>query len=706
MLKQWILQNGGYIHKNLKIINNNVSVTDDIKKNEILVKLPTSVILNQEKFENIPNIQQWYGQGLDDFLNDHINRLIIFLIYEKHLGRKSFYYPYISSLPLLKYFKKYPLCNITTDNLELWKELSLFFYNDIIKYKNYIQNFYNNITYLNNTQNIIETSTLPKTVNIGNETTSSLYALILWGFLIYHNKSLNNKFLPYLDLFQNNHGSPEKAVTTRECVSTTLDLLKKHDNPSINFNYNKNNFLDPKNLLCLHNFHNNSNYMNVNLDLRMEKPDDISICDKVVKDLTTHDSGNKKYQFIENLPSDDLIHRLRIMLLTENDISIADQNQERSVGGQGGAEAPPLDLYYKHLISVENELDVYSVLLRLIVKLRKIYIPSCLSLCDYYKNDPDKIISTLSRTTLVENDIIDKTTVNVQKNLTKLLNLQPINLINIVDDHKNNKLIHNLTKGLKLLNIRVDNNMDIRNYTYIYSSVKINLESCPSKRIIFSNFTLLPHNIIEFNNKYKNAKYSLTSNYLLNIWNEFKYDNLPLVLLPISLDVNTFLNYPPAQRVGIFVYYKKRSYNELDYLLTFLKMKNIDFKLIIYDKNIEDEVLPSNNKYAIWLSCHESENYPLLETLATNTPILVWNVKNMNQEINCPYLYNSVMTEVTSIPHWDNRCGMVFWEENELDTIFEKFISNLNNFQPREFISEKLDIKENAKKFVDIFTQI
>ena len=56
-----------------------------------------------------------------------------------------------------------------------------------------------------------------------------------------------------------------------------------------------------------------------------------------------------------------------------------------------------------------------------------------------------------------------------------------------------------------------------------------------------------------------------------------------------------------------------------------------------------------------------------------NIPLLVWDVKSMNQEEG----YNYPDIPCTTIPYWDETCGEYFYEANELENKYNVFINNL-----------------------------
>ena len=95
---------------------------------------------------------------------------------------------------------------------------------------------------------------------------------------------------------------------------------------------------------------------------------------------------------------------------------------------------------------------------------------------------------------------------------------------------------------------------------------------------------------------------------------------------------------------------------------------------------------------------HESQGFALEEALSCNVPLLVWNVKSMNQE----YASNYNDISATTIPYWDDRCGEYFYQKDEFEITFLKFIQKLDNYKPREYIVENLSIAKCANNFLNL----
>ena len=95
---------------------------------------------------------------------------------------------------------------------------------------------------------------------------------------------------------------------------------------------------------------------------------------------------------------------------------------------------------------------------------------------------------------------------------------------------------------------------------------------------------------------------------------------------------------------------------------------------------------------------HESQGFALQEALSMNIPLLVWNVKSMNQEenINYPEIFGTV------IPYWDERCGEYFYEQNEFIETYDRFIDKLDTYKPREYVLDNLSVEVCSERFKEL----
>ena len=64
--------------------------------------------------------------------------------------------------------------------------------------------------------------------------------------------------------------------------------------------------------------------------------------------------------------------------------------------------------------------------------------------------------------------------------------------------------------------------------------------------------------------------------------------------------------------------------------------------------------------------------------------------------VNCP---------ASSVPYWDERCGVKVREgasREEIYEAFSHFLENLDSFDPRAYVEENLTVETSAQKFIEI----
>jgi glycosyltransferase involved in cell wall biosynthesis len=136
-----------------------------------------------------------------------------------------------------------------------------------------------------------------------------------------------------------------------------------------------------------------------------------------------------------------------------------------------------------------------------------------------------------------------------------------------------------------------------------------------------------------------------------------------------------------------------------------MESKNINYIIFNYNTNYQENDYLNylqNSSYGIWIGRHESQGFALEEALSCDVPLLVWDVKSMNQEFGSNY----EDIHATSIPYWDERCGEYFTDFGELEEVHNKLLNNIQNYKPREFILEKLSINVCENKLINIINNI
>jgi hypothetical protein len=251
--------------------------------------------------------------------------------------------------------------------------------------------------------------------------------------------------------------------------------------------------------------------------------------------------------------------------------------------------------------------------------------------------------------------------------------------------------------------------LDLTHFDCVYSpSQTLDVRKYPQTKFIFGpHFSVFPEKHKMDAIEGVNSVYVQPSEWASNVW---KYDpickNIKIETLPFGVDVDKFNEIKPIKnRNEVILYYKARHPDDLNIILNFLKSNNIEPKIFNYRARYdENDYIDSlhNSKFCIWVDAHESQGFALEEALSCNVPLLVWNVKSMNQEHDSSY---SDIT-ATTIPYWDDRCGEYFTDVQQLEITFNKFITNLPNYKPREYILENLTFEVCENKLIDLVNKI
>ena len=266
-----------------------------------------------------------------------------------------------------------------------------------------------------------------------------------------------------------------------------------------------------------------------------------------------------------------------------------------------------------------------------------------------------------------------------------------------------NALIH--YKNIKFTQVTTLNSIDLSKFNAVYSpDISINTNLYPNTKFIFGpHFSIFPEkNQIDMISN-PNTIYIQPSEWVVKLWKDYTVcNNLKIKVLPFGVETEKFTEIKPInERNKVFIYYKSRAPQDLEFIKYFLNNKNIEYTVFsCYDKYNEDDYLTylHDSIYGIWVDAHESQGFALEEALSCNVPLFVWNIKSMNQEYNSTY--NDI--PATTIPYWDERCGEFFYNNNDIEEKFNLFLSRINTYKPREYVLENLSMEECEKKLIKL----
>ena len=171
-------------------------------------------------------------------------------------------------------------------------------------------------------------------------------------------------------------------------------------------------------------------------------------------------------------------------------------------------------------------------------------------------------------------------------------------------------------------------------------------------------------------------------------------------------DVRGTLNWPVAIyapeisneiATDCLVYYKNRSGDHLQIVLDFLNTRGITYTGLEYGNYSQEEFMESlaSVRFCVIIDNTESQGIATQEMMAANKPLFVldqpvWD--HMGQEYAVP---------ATSVPYWSNECGEKITRPEEIEDVFDRFYSNLDNYTPKDFVDRELSPQKTVQILLD-----
>ena len=148
------------------------------------------------------------------------------------------------------------------------------------------------------------------------------------------------------------------------------------------------------------------------------------------------------------------------------------------------------------------------------------------------------------------------------------------------------------------------------------------------------------------------------------------------------------------------IYFKRRDQSELDAVKKFLVSNGLSYRMVEYGTYGEDgfKQLVNSAKFCFLINGTESQGIAVQEIMSMGVPIIAWDIKEWLDQ------GEAYRVPATSIPYWDERCGEVFFNIDDLEVTFSKFYATLDQYDPKAFIKDNLSFKCSVKTLLDILT--
>lgn len=131
-----------------------------------------------------------------------------------------------------------------------------------------------------------------------------------------------------------------------------------------------------------------------------------------------------------------------------------------------------------------------------------------------------------------------------------------------------------------------------------------------------------------------------------------------------------------------------------------LAARNLSHVVLRYgDHHLADyKAALTGGRALVFLSAHETQGLASQEAMASGLPVFAWDEGRLiaHEVKNVP-----VGLDVSSVPYFDERCGMTFTEP-QIEARFDRFWDALGSYAPREFVTDTLSPARAAAIYLDL----
>ncbi len=274
-----------------------------------------------------------------------------------------------------------------------------------------------------------------------------------------------------------------------------------------------------------------------------------------------------------------------------------------------------------------------------------------------------------------------------------------ITLLYSYEENGPGKVVKNLKLGLEELGVLYKENttIDKGDKVIALQYTDLILTATPENILIGPNVCTLPiDNSFLMSQRYK--KTLVPCDWVKNKYKKWISED-KIFIWPVGIDTNLFSDFSCNEKeYDCLIYFKRRHVEDLHFVTKILKEKNKTFNILEYGKYNENTFveLLKKTKYAFIIDGTESQGIAIQEMMSSNLPLFVWDVDTWDDR-GLDY-----STSATSIPYWDDRCGVSELEKENVKEKFQFFLNNIDTFKPRDFVLENLTTKKQAKKLIDL----
>ena len=199
-------------------------------------------------------------------------------------------------------------------------------------------------------------------------------------------------------------------------------------------------------------------------------------------------------------------------------------------------------------------------------------------------------------------------------------------------------------------------------------------------------------------------------------WFKAMYDRdlpraIPTAVWPAGIDTDLW-SPPTAPRSGKVLVYDKIRWRQVEYdtelvqpIIERLRADGREVVHLRYGHYREEDFcrLLKEVSAMVFLCEHETQGFAYLQTLSSGVPILAWDRGGFWQD---PSMYPQRVrfSPVTSVPYFDERCGVKFADLPGFKSAVGEFFEQVNagTFRPRDYVVENFGLAARAREYLNL----
>lgn len=146
----------------------------------------------------------------------------------------------------------------------------------------------------------------------------------------------------------------------------------------------------------------------------------------------------------------------------------------------------------------------------------------------------------------------------------------------------------------------------------------------------------------------------------------------------------------------------------VDPIRTILSKRGLTTETIRYGEYKPDELSAAfaRCRSLLFLCEHESQGLAYQQAMAAGLPVLAWDPGQWLDPWR--FAYDMPYVPATSVPFFDERCGVTFQHAQDFPQALEHFMDlrAAGNFSPREYVLQNLELTKSAQRYLDLLLSI